>query len=411
MKLFFSERRSKLHEGMTAMAFFCGSTWRLFLINITVAVSYTFILPVMSIFLINGLHASPVFLTFYSLGTSLSGLFFCQLMGSLSDKGYPDKRLFILSVLALSLTGIAFAYCRYPVQALLIGIFLLGPGNACVTLFLSIIRKHSLEAGINPTRLNTQMRTCVSVVWIAGPTLAFIFADRFGFAFDFLISALLSGMTILLCHLMLPVGEKTSGPGIAKSDEVRKPRISSDIWALGAVIILANLSNKIYMTVMPLYLVKDLNLPVSFPGFLLGSAAIIEIPVMLAASRLADKTGKELLFMAGFLFASAYYCLLLLASNRAELIALQILNAVSFGIFTALGISVIQDALPERSGFASAFYFNAMRTGMIAGNGITGLMAQLTGFRMTLIIPFLSVSCAALIMLCINNSRFMKKRQ
>lgn len=50
------------------MAFFSGITGRLFLINLITAVAYAFILPVMSLYLINGLHASPIFITFYSLG-------------------------------------------------------------------------------------------------------------------------------------------------------------------------------------------------------------------------------------------------------------------------------------------------------------------------------------------------------
>ncbi len=53
------------------MGFFSGNTGRLFLVNVMTAVSYAFILPVMSLFLINGLHASPIFITFYSLALLL----------------------------------------------------------------------------------------------------------------------------------------------------------------------------------------------------------------------------------------------------------------------------------------------------------------------------------------------------
>lgn len=136
----------------------------------------------------------------------------------------------------------------------------------------------------------------------------------------------------------------------------------------------------------------------------------MEIPVMLAAAHLAEKTGKEPLILVGFLFAALYYSLLQLAGSMIELIVLQLLNGLFFGIFVGLGISVIQDALPERSGFASAFHSNAMRTGMMAGNGIAGLMAQLAGFRITLLVPLFSVSCAALLMLYINRSHAIKNR-
>lgn len=103
--------------------------------------------------------------------------------------------IFRFSVLALLLAGMAFIFCRHPLEVLLIGIFLMGPGNASIPLLLSVIRKHSLKAGLNATRLNTQMRTGVSIVWIAGPALALVFADRFGFTFNFLASALLATLS------------------------------------------------------------------------------------------------------------------------------------------------------------------------------------------------------------------------
>lgn len=393
------------------MAFFSGITGRLFLINVMTAISYAFVLPVMSLFLINGLHASPIFITFYSLGFALSGLFFSQVMCSLADKGYPTRQLFIISVLALFLAGLAFSFCRQPIQALAIGIFLMGPGNASIPLLLSMIRKHSLTAGLNATRLNTQMRSGVSIVWIAGPALAFVFADKFGFTFNFLASALLSAMTLLASQLLLPKIKKTVDTGTAQTAQASKTPITGMIWALGAVMMLANLSNNMYLTIMPLYLVKELNLPTSFPGFLLGATAIMEIPVMLAAAHLAGRTGKEPLIMIGFLFAAVYYSLLQLATNMTELIVLQLFNGLFFGIFVGLGISIIQDALPERSGFASAFHSNAMRTGMMAGNGIAGLMAQLASFKMTLLVPLLSVCCAALLMLFVNRSHSTKSVQ
>lgn len=94
----------------------------------------------------------------------------------------------------------------------------------------------------------------------------------------------------------------------------------------------------------------------------------------------------------------------------AGLIILQLLNGLFFGIFVGLGLTLVQDALPERSGFASAFYSNAMRTGMMAGNGIAGLTAQLASFRVTLLVPLFSITCAVLLMFCANRHRVLKRR-
>lgn len=385
-----------------------GVTGRLFLINVMTAISYAFILPVMSLFLINGLHSTPIFITFYSLGFALSGLFFSQLMGSLADKEYPVRQLFMISIIALFLASLAFYLCRTPIEALAIGIFLMGPGNASIPLLLSMIRKHSLTAGLNATSLNTKMRSGVSIVWIVGPALAFIFADRFGFTFNFLASAFLSFLTLLTSKLLLPINEQPADTNRKKDTQPSQGKVSGMIWMLGIVMMLANLSNSMYLTIMPLYLVHALHLPASFPGFLLGATAIMEIPVMLAAARLAERTGKEPLIIVGFLFAAVYYSLLQVTTNMTELIFLQIVNGLFFGIFIGLGLSIIQEALPERSGFTSAFHSNAMRTGMMAGNGICGIVAQLAGFKITLLIPLVSVCCAALLMTFINKNHLLK---
>lgn len=262
------------------MLFSPGITKRLFIINIMTAISYAFILPVMSLFLINGLHASPIFITFYSLGVALSGLFFSQLMGALTDKGYPTQKLFMISIMALFLASITFSLCRQPIEALAIGIFLMGPGNASISLLLSMIRKHSLTVGLNSTRLNTQMRSGVSIVWIAGPALAFLFADKLGFTFNFLSSSLLSAITLIASHFMLPVNTNTIDIEKKNTNSPGKHSVTLMVWMLGAVMMLANLSNNMYLTIMPLYLIHGLNLPTSFPGFLLGATAIMEIPVM-----------------------------------------------------------------------------------------------------------------------------------
>lgn len=379
------------------MTLLAGKTGRLFIINLLTGVSYAFILPVMSLYLINGLHAEPLFITFYSLGFALSGLICSQYLGGLADRGYSHKTLFLFSLIALFLSGVMFTFCRTPLEALLTGIFLMGPGNASVPLLLAMIRRHSVTMKLNATRLNTQMRSGVSVVWIAGPALAFIFADKYGFIFNFMMSACLSGVTILLSLLLL-TGPKLKQQNTAEKTIVRRQRLPPQVWLTGLVMLLANLSNNLYLTVMPLYLVRDLAMPAWFPGFLLGSTALLEIPVMLVAARLSERYGKIPLIMTGFASASVYYGLLQLAGSMPFLLTIQLFNGLFFGIFVGLGVSIVQDALPERSGFASAFYSNMMRVGMMAGNGIAGITAQTGGFRMTLMVPLFSVVGAAILL-------------
>ncbi len=87
-----------------------------------------------------------------------------------------------------------------------------------------MIRKHSLTTGLNATRLNTQMRSGVSIAWIAGPALAFVFADRFGFTFNFLASALLAAITLLVSQLLLSKDKNTVHTGRAEKLKPVKPQ-------------------------------------------------------------------------------------------------------------------------------------------------------------------------------------------
>ncbi|WP_446471317.1 MFS transporter [Xenorhabdus stockiae] len=281
--------------------FLSGTAGRLFIINGLTALAYAFILPIMSTFLVEGLNEQPAFITLYSIGFALSGILFSQWMGGLVDKGYSSKNLFIFSLIAMFLSGIAFWLCTNVWQALVIGIFLMGPGNASIPLLLSMIRQYSVKTGKSSTRLNSQMRSGVSLVWIVGPALAFIIADLYGFKFNFIASSVLAGCVIIYSIFMLPSTDVCPKDHIDKHHNNRV--IPAIVWLLGGVMVLSNLSNSLYITTMPLYVMHEVKLPMYFPGLLLGVTALLEIPVMLIASGLSERFGKLRLLFIGFVCA------------------------------------------------------------------------------------------------------------
>lgn len=78
---------------------------------------------------------------------------------------------------------------------------------------------------------------------------------------------------------------------------------------------------------------------------------------------------------------------------------IQVFNGLFFGIFIGLAITIVQDVIPDRVGFASAFYSNVMRMGMMAGVSVVGLVAQLSSFKFLLSGCLVSAVVAALLML------------
>ncbi len=389
------------------MFFLKGTAGRLFVINGLTALAYAFILPVMSTFLVEGLKAQPTFITLYSIGFATSGIICNQWMGRMVDRGYSNKKLFLFSLVAIFVSAIAFLLCNNAWQAFLTGVFLMGPGNASVPLLLSMIRHYSVSSQENSTRLNSQMRAGVSLVWIVGPALAFFMADAYGFRFNFIASAVLAGFVTLYSLFMLnPADVQPVSHSVKKAEKNPVPLI---VWLLGGVIILCNLSYHLYISAMPLYLMREINLPVYFPGLLLGLTALLEIPVMLIASGLSERYGKFKVMLAGFVSALIYYSLLQFADTMLSLLFLQIFNALFYGTFVGLGVTMIQEALPEKRGFSSAFYSNAMRTGMMAGTSLTGLLAQFYNFKIALLTPLVTISLAAVILIRVSSLYSEKK--
>lgn len=383
------------------MIFFLkGTAGRLFIINGLTALSYAFMLPVMSTFLVEGLKAQPSFITLYSIGFATSGIICNQWMGRMVDRGYSNKNLFIFSLAAILVSAIAFLLCNNAWQALLIGVFLMGPGNASVPLLLSMIRHYSVSREENTTRLNSQMRSGVSLVWIVGPALAFFMADAYGFRFNFIASAILAFFVILFSIFMLTTAEVQPVTHSVKKTE--RNSIPLVVWLLGSVITLSNLANHLYISSMPLYVMREIHLPIYSPGLLLGLTALLEIPVMLIASGLSERYGKFKVMFVGFASAIIYFSLLQFADTIVSLLLLQVFNALFYGIFVGLGVTIIQEALPDRRGFSSAFYSNAMRIGMMAGTSLTGLLAQVYNFKIALLAPLASISLAAFILLWVS---------
>ncbi|MBD1391319.1 sugar efflux transporter [Neiella sp. HB171785] len=363
---------------LSALASLRGDASRLFVVNSLTAMSYSLIMPIMSYFLIKHLQAPPSYIGIYTIATALSGILLSQFLGGLLDRGKSGLPLFTISMTAALLAGIAFANVTNFWQALVVGVVLMGCASASFPLMLAMIRSYADSSGKNSVALNSQMRSGVSLVWIIGPTIAFTAVDWFGFSANFYLSAMLCLLVIVMAWTCLP-----KATTVQKSASTEQPKVplSLELWLLGAVMLVGNLANTLYLTALPLYLTEELALPVSLPGMLMGLTAGLEIPIMLLVPRWAGRFGHYRMFTLGFGFALLFYIGMQFAESPLQLFALQALNAIYFGIFAGLGISLIQDAATARLGFASAFYTNAMRSGMMAGTALAGLLAQYWGFK------------------------------
>ena len=372
----------------------------LFITNGLTALSFAFVIPIMSLFIVNELNAEPALIGIYTSSAALATMVISQKLTGLIDKGVSGKILLIVCLCGIVSATIAFSLATEFWHALLIGCILMPVASSSIPVILSIIRKYADSTGKNSARLNSQMRSSVSLLWIFGPPLAFLSVDKLGFDSNFHLSAAIAGIVILLVSMCLvsPVNNTENKP------TENADKLPGIVWGLGAVILLANLSNSAYINDMPIYLTSELGLPSSYPGILFGFTAAVEIPVMLLSVGWSQRLGKTRTLQIGFIAASLFYVGMFFASSFLALVALQLLNGLFFGIFVGLGITIIQDFAPECIGKASAFYTNAMLVGTMIGTSLMGVISQYFGFRAPFLLCVISICISYMLLNYLENS-------
>lgn len=375
----------------------------LFTINGMTALSFAFLLPIMSLFLVSELNAQPAFIGIYTTLTAISTLLVSPKITALIDKGVSSKALFILSLFGIVMASAGFFMASEFWHALIIGCVLMPLASSSVPLILTIIRNYADSTGADSTKLNSQMRSSVSLLWIFGPPLAFMSVDKLGFQSNFVLAAAIALVVVVIVMLCF------ESPTVNHSEKQtsKNSQLPRSVWGLGAVVLLANIANSTYINAMPIYLIQELAFSKSSPGWLLGLTALVEIPVMLLAANWAGRIGKVAVMKMGFMAGAVFYAAMYLSSSLEAFLVLQIINGVFFGIFVGLGITIMQDIAPNNIGKASAFYTNAMLLGTMVGTSLMGIISQYYGFRAPLLLCFTAI-VAALVGLIIFDRKSQK---
>ncbi|RXJ71967.1 MFS transporter [Veronia nyctiphanis] len=348
-------------------------------VNVLTAMAYSVILPIMSLFLVEGLGIEPGYIGFYTVTTALAAIVISQFNGGLADKGVSEKKLMMVALSALALGGLSFSVLTEFWQAVLTGALFMSVGASSISMILTMIRGFAERSGKNSTRVMAQMRSSVSLLMIVSPSLAFLSIDYLGFSANFLLSATLAGLALLVTWRYLPDISKANVGSDSESHASSK--MSPVVFYLGGIMLLASMARMSYMPAMPLYLTQDLGLPVSLPGILIGVGAACEVPLMLLAGKLAERYCKTRVIMFSFTCGLAFFVGLQFASEVWHFVALQILNGAFFGMYVSLAVTLLQDYAPNSIGKASAMYFNTMSAGSMIGSSLMGIIAQYYGYK------------------------------
>ena len=134
---------------------------------------------------------------------------------------------------------------------------------------------------------------------------------------------------------------------ISSLPHVPKPRLPGNVWVLGVVSLLMDLSSEIYHALLPAFLTVTLGLPVAAMGALDGFAEATASMAKLVSGRLSDRNQKRKPWiLLGYGMAALSKPLFPLASGAIPVLGARFVDRIGKGIRGAPRDAMIADETP-----------------------------------------------------------------
>lgn len=348
--------------------------------------------PTLSLFLSREVGAQPFWIGLFYTVNAIAGIGVSLWLAKRSDSQGDRRKLIIFCCLMAIGNALLFAFNRHYLTLITCGVLLASLANTAMPQLFALAREYADNSAREVVMFSSVMRAQLSLAWVIGPPLAFMLALNYGFTVMFSIAAGIFTLSLVLIAFMLPSVARVELPS-ENALSMQGGWQDSNVRMLFVASTLMWTCNTMYIIDMPLWISSELGLPDKLAGFLMGTAAGLEIPAMILAGYYVKRYGKRRMMVivavaAGVLF----YTGLILFHSRLALMTLQLFNAVFIGIVAGIGMLWFQDLMPGRAGAATTLFTNSISTGVILAGVIQGAIAQSWGhFAVYWVIAVISV--------------------
>ncbi|WP_019277734.1 sugar efflux transporter [Vibrio coralliilyticus] len=369
-----------------------------------------FFYPLSSLFIVEALGASPMMLSAYMVTAVVSSVIVSQVIARYSDQGWQRKRILIVSLSCYLVTVVSFIFIREFWLAIVVVTLFGSISGASFGQLFALGREYGDSRFEDSTSFLSIMRAGIAIAWVFGPPVAFILKAQFGFNASFAASAFIvcTAIVVIACYLPDSVVE----PDIEEKDKVTAPSSINFLIVLYAfVVVFAFAANNLYIVSMPLYLSQELKVEANWLGVLFGVAALCEIPVMFYAGKLAARFGTVRVMSVGLVSGCLFFVTMLIASDKAMLIAAQIFNGIFIGSCATLGMVALQDMMRDRLGTASTLFSNLLNVSMLAASLAVGVVGELFSYYSAFYVCLFAIVLAYLLLSLFAYKLNKKQRQ
>lgn len=347
--------------------------------------------PTLSLFLSREVGAQPFWIGLFYTVNAIAGIGVSLWLAKRSDSQGDRRKLIIFCCLMAIGNALLFAFNRHYLTLITCGVLLASLANTAMPQLFALAREYADNSAREVVMFSSVMRAQLSLAWVIGPPLAFMLALNYGFTVMFSIAAGIFTLSLVLIAFMLPSVARVELPS-ENALSMQGGWQDSNVRMLFVASTLMWTCNTMYIIDMPLWISSELGLPDKLAGFLMGTAAGLEIPAMILAGYYVKRYGKRRMMVIAVAAGVLFYTGLILFHRRLALMTLQLFNAVFIGIVAGIGMLWFQDLMPGRAGAATTLFTNSISTGVILAGVIQGAIAQSWGhFAVYWVIAVISV--------------------
>lgn len=335
--------------------------------------------PTLSLFLSREVGAQPFWIGLFYTVNAIAGIGVSLWLAKRSDSQGDRRKLIIFCCLMAIGNALLFAFNRHYLTLITCGVLLASLANTAMPQLFALAREYADNSAREVVMFSSVMRAQLSLAWVIGPPLAFMLALNYGFTVMFSIAAGIFTLSLVLIAFMLPSVARVELPS-ENALSMQGGWQDSNVRMLFVASTLMWTCNTMYIIDMPLWISSELGLPDKLAGFLMGTAAGLEIPAMILAGYYVKRYGKRRMMVIAVAAGVLFYTGLILFHSRLALMTLQLFNAVFIGIVAGIGMLWFQDLMPGRAGAATTLFTNSISTGVILAGVIQGAIAQSWGY-------------------------------
>lgn len=350
-----------------------GSVITYVAMSLLIAASSSLFNPVLSYYLNTEIGLSPLYISAFFILLPIATIIVVQTVARFSDLGLQRPAIIciastfgIASSIILMLRPSFWLLCT-------IGLICLASYPASFSQIFASAREYSIKYMGNSVMFTTFLRALISLSWVVGPPMAYGIALGVSFNMLFVTTSIMFILVCLTSFFFLPNVLDKSKVDQSKNIKWWTDRSVMLLCVANACIFTAFSS---YITTMPLLVTQELQLPQNSPGYMMGLAAFLEVPIMFVAARLSRTIGLKAVVMIGALSLFIFLILLHYSKTFEMLMVIQFFSALFIGFVSSMGMVLFQELLPSIPGQATSLFTNSSTAGQILGGAMISLAAS-----------------------------------